>query len=103
MATVSGPLHSDSASGSVIKQLTFQKSRRGHIVRGYNKPGSLQPFAPSAAQLALRAQTKAIMQEWAVLTTEQQSTSSAWPRAGASFNAMSFCRRTPSDSPPDLN
>jgi hypothetical protein len=74
MATVSGPLHSDSASGSVFKQLTFQKSRRGHIVRGYNMPGSLQPFAPSASQLALRAQTKAIMQEWAVLTTEQKST-----------------------------
>lgn len=83
MATVRGPLHSTGATGSIGKQLTFQRHRNGHIVRAYNAPGSVSPKSPTAAQLAVRITTKVLMQQWPNLTPQQKAT---WQTPAAQAN-----------------
>jgi hypothetical protein len=74
MATVTGPLHSDQASGTIAAQLTYRRSKRGTTVTAYSRPGSVNPFAATEAQLAVQARTKEIMQTWPTLSPTQQAT-----------------------------
>jgi hypothetical protein len=74
MPKVTGPLHSDHADGTVNKQLTYKKARRGGTVCKYSYPGSVKPFTPSASQLAVRARTGQIMKAWKALTTADKAT-----------------------------
>ena len=68
MPRLTGPLHSDAASGTLAGQLTFQRHRGSTIVR--IKPTPRQPN--STAQNAIRATTKALMRIWQTLTPDQR-------------------------------
>jgi len=73
MALVTGPLHSQSASGQFGKTLIFQESMRRHVVKAYGKPNwTVHP--PSAAQLAIQALTKKLMQHWEEISLVDQAT-----------------------------
>ena len=74
MATITGPLHSDRADGSVNKQLTFKETKRGATVCRYSYPGSRNPFTPNAAQRAIRQRTGTIMKAWRTLSQAEQDT-----------------------------
>lgn len=73
MAITRGPLHSDSARGSIGKQLTFRRHPRGTVVTKYSFPGSVNSFTPSAEQELVRTRTKEIMQAWPLLSPEEQA------------------------------
>lgn len=74
MATVKGPLHSEEAHGTVGKQLTYRKTKRGHTVTAHNYPGSRNTSTPSTAQTTVRAATRLIMKTWPTLTPTEKAT-----------------------------
>lgn len=67
MATVTGPLHSQSASGQLGKALIYQPSRGQHVVRAYGQP-DWTAHPATADQLAVQAFTKLIMEHWLEIT-----------------------------------
>lgn len=70
MPTVKGPLHSDTAIGSIGKQIAFQRTPRGYRATKYSKPGSVRKTEPTANQLAHRAQFAALVALWKTATSE---------------------------------
>jgi hypothetical protein len=72
MAVVTGPLHSQSASGQLGKTLIYQPSRGQNVVRAYGKPNwTANP--PTADQLAVQAFTKLLMEHWLWVGTEDKA------------------------------
>lgn len=63
MPRINGPLHSDSATGSVANAYTFRKSRRGNICVKKSKPSGF----PTALQTAVRTFTGRLMHDWKAL------------------------------------
>lgn len=74
MATITGPLHSDAAAGTLAGQITYRRTRRGFAATRYSKPGSVNPFTPSPPQALIRAITKSLMQMWPTITEEHRAT-----------------------------
>lgn len=77
MARVTGPLHSNTASGQLAKTLIFQTYRGRSYAKKYAVPGNTPGFDKpnqSPAQLAVQALTKSLMQHWPEISTEDQAT-----------------------------
>ncbi|HUW85011.1 MAG TPA: hypothetical protein VMZ31_19695 [Phycisphaerae bacterium] len=77
MAIVKGPLHSESAQGQIGKTLIYQESMGRSIVKSYAVPGNTPGFDKmnqTAGQLAVQAQTKALMQHWLSISPTDQAT-----------------------------
>jgi len=77
MAIVKGPLHSESAQGQIGKTLIYQESMGRSIVKSYAVPGNTPGFDKmnqTAGQLAVQAQTKALMQHWLDISPTDQAT-----------------------------
>ena len=70
MPTVTGPLLSVSASGSVGRTITFRKTTRGHVARKWSKPTG----TATADQLTVRDRTKTIAQAWLTVSPEDRLT-----------------------------
>jgi hypothetical protein len=73
MAKVVGPIMSLDAKGKIKKTLVYQGFNGGVKVNKYSKPGSVNPFTPSASQLAQRAVIGARVAEWQALTAGQKA------------------------------
>lgn len=77
MAIVKGPLHSESAQGQIGKTLIYQESMGRSIVKSYAVPGNTPGYDKmnqTAGQLAVQAQTKALMQHWLEISPTDQAT-----------------------------
>lgn len=73
MPIVDAPLHSQRASGALGTTLIYQPSRGQNVVRTYGKPNwALHPA--TAAQLAVQAFTKLIMEHWLNIPLLDQAT-----------------------------
>jgi hypothetical protein len=68
MPKVTGPLFSNSASGSISKLLTYRKTNGTNICRKWAKPTG----TVSELQSAVRAITKSIMQTWPTLSDNEK-------------------------------
>ena len=73
MPTVKGPLHSDTAIGSIGKQIAFQRTRRGYRACKHCEPGSVTKTEPSENQLAHRVQFAALATLWNGASTEDRA------------------------------
>lgn len=73
MAKVNGPLHSQSASGSIGQAVTFRKSPHGTVALKHSFPGSRESFTPSGAQLLQRLFYGQMVEAWHNLTPEAKA------------------------------
>jgi hypothetical protein len=87
MAKLKGPGHSDSASGTFGKCMTFRMTKRGAVLTGYYKPGSVNKSIASHSQLAVRLRYGQAVEAWNALTDEQKIEFNI--RAQSSGRAMS--------------
>jgi hypothetical protein len=71
MATVTHPLFSADATGSLAKAITYRNTNNKHTARRYTKPRR----SASPLQLEIRARTKLLTQLWPTLSPEQRA---AW-------------------------
>ena len=92
MARVHGPLHSDTAQGSIGRQLTYRRGRHATTVVRYSFPGQRTQTTPTAAQLAVRARTKEIMAAWKSAGAVNRATW-AEPAQGANIPPGAFFQR----------
>ena len=72
MAKVKGPLHSDSASGAVGKNITFRHSKNGSVVTGFYFPGSFKKVSASSAQILQRTKYRLGLDLWNSLPQEEK-------------------------------
>jgi hypothetical protein len=71
MATVTHPLFSAHATGSLANAITYRNTNNQHTARRYTKPRR----SASPLQLEIRARTKLLTQLWPTLSAEQRA---AW-------------------------
>ena len=64
MARIIGPLGSFSASKQLGKRLVFKNKKGRNLVTKYSKPGSKNPFTPSAAQVVMRGYMRDAREAW---------------------------------------
>jgi hypothetical protein len=83
MVKLTGPCHSDQASGTLAGQLTYRQTKRGAIAQAYSQPGTVNKRTPSDKQIAIRERTKTLMQTWKNLPAAQQAT---WATLAAARN-----------------
>lgn len=83
MATLKGPLHSLTASGSLGQSLTFLQSKGRAIGKKKSKPGG----QASPAQLARRALYKQCTNAWNALDSGAKAT---WNAAGQAAQISGF-------------
>jgi len=102
MAVVTGPLHSQSASGQLGKTLIYQSSRGQNVVRAYGQP-NWTAHPPTAPQLAVQAFTKLIMEHWETIPTVDQATWDALAEPANISRVNAYCienwRRHRGDEP----
>jgi len=72
MAKIQGPLHSDSANGAFGKSMIFRKGKKGTTLARYYKPGIVNKFTPSQAQVDLRTNYGLAVEAWRALTTAEK-------------------------------
>lgn len=87
MATVTGPLHSDAASGQFAKGLVYQRGKRKSVVKTYSKPGDASPITPSASHEAVILKTKLLAKLWPFLSDLEKAT---WEPMAASLRISPF-------------
>lgn len=73
MAQVYGPLQSESASGQFAETLIFQPYRGKTYVKAYGKP-DWTAHPPTAAQLAVQAMNKSLMEAWPAISAADKAT-----------------------------
>lgn len=71
---VSGPLHSEGASGDLAGVLTFQKRGRRAVVYRHAEPGSVRKASaePNSEQVQMRAWYYEAVGKWRELTDEEK-------------------------------
>ncbi len=72
MAKLRGALHSDYAGGTLAGSMIFRQGKKGAVVCGYYKPGSVQKSLASLAQIARRESYAFGMALWNSLTGEEK-------------------------------
>ena len=72
MAKLKGALHSDSASGAFNDGMIFRKGKRGCVLTKYYKPGQVNKFICSPAQIARREAYRLGMALWNSLTAQEK-------------------------------
>jgi len=72
MVRVVGPLMSQSASGTVGKDIEFRSTKHGPVITRQHRPGSINTSEPSPAQLEQRAKFSAAASQWQLLTALQR-------------------------------
>lgn len=82
MARVSGPLHSDTASGKFAGSLVFAHWKGRKYARSLVTPANPK----SAKQVGIRSMLKFLAQAWAALTTEKAT----WNALAATRNILPF-------------
>ena len=73
MAQVYGPLHSESASGQFAGTLIYQPYKGKTYVKAYGKP-DWDVHPPTAAQLAVQAMNKSLMEAWPAISAADKAT-----------------------------
>ena len=79
MPTVTSPLFSISAHGTVARSMNFKRTKRGHICRVHSQPSG----EPSDNQLLIRAITKQVAQSWAFIEDADRET---WQQLASASN-----------------
>lgn len=74
MARTTGPLHSTAAAGQIAGSIIYQKINGRNVAKNYAKPGDRLKKLPTASQLAVRAETKLLMQAWPLISPADQAT-----------------------------
>jgi hypothetical protein len=92
MATVTGPLHSDAASGHLNRAVTYRRGRNKTTVTRYNYPGSARRSTPTDAQRIIREQTGDLMRLWSTTTPEERAAWSAIAEQNALNPSAPFMR-----------
>lgn len=72
MTRLKGALHSDYAGGQFAGSMIFRQGKKGAVVCGYYKPGSVQKSLASEAQLARRESYALGMVLWKSLPVEEK-------------------------------
>lgn len=72
MTKLKGALHSDYAGGTLAGSMIFRQGKKGSVVCGYYKPGSVQKSSPSLAQIARREAYALGIALWNSLTSEEK-------------------------------
>lgn len=67
MVKVVGPLMSQSASGTIGKDLEYRKTKHGPVVTRQHYPGSINPSHPSTAQLEQREKYSDVASRWKLI------------------------------------
>lgn len=83
MATVTGPLHSDSAAGSFAKVLTYQRSNKRNVVKRLSKPRNDQ----TPKEVGIRSMVYWLTKLWKTLSPTDQA---SWALLAASQNVSPY-------------